>query len=607
MPNGKSPDTEVRAPIAPAVRIEGIDVRYDRARAALENVSFSLQRGAIAGVVGPDGAGKSTLLKCLAGLLSPGSGTVELLGLSWEEDRTQLQRRVAYMPQTGSVYDNLTVRENLELFAELYGVPAQSKQTRMTRLLEISGLAPFPDRLARNLSGGMKQKLGLICCLVAAPELLILDEPGVGVDVISRRELWRMYREFAASGSTVVLSTTYMDEADQCDQVVVLDAGRVLFADTPEAFRNEANGRVALCYPHMANARSLAARLIELDGVLDAIVAGNVVRVLLTRPFPEMKEVLTSVCADVEPETPTFGDAFALTLGGVKASTTSLPPFIEESPHESGEATVRVSHVWKLFGRFVAVRDVSFEAYRGEVFGLLGPNGAGKTTLFRMLCGVLPPSRGELLVAGTDATRAPVAMRERIGYMAQKFALYRELSPVENMAFYGRAYGVPGRVLRDRISQLLHSLELKPYAHLRSGDLPLGYKQRLSLACAIVHDPEIVFLDEPTSGVDPLARREFWRLINALAALGRTVLVTTHFMEEAEYCDRVIIMDSGEVVAQGNPLDITAQARRRDPSVRTFEDAFVVLLEELRGAKVSLTPGPSSDTDGVMSRQEGRR
>lgn len=573
-----------------ALVVQDLEVRYSHRRGAapaLHGVSFRLPRGIVAGVVGPDGAGKTTLLKCLAGLVRPSRGELQVFGRTWDSDRAWLQARVAYMPQTGNVYDNLTVRENLELFSELYGISRRTKPQVLERLLRISNLAPFPDRLARNLSGGMRQKLGLICCLVSEPDLLVLDEPGVGVDVLSRRELWTIYREYAAAGTTVVLSTTYMDEADQCDYSLVLDRGELLFAAPPAEFRALAADRVLTCRPPSGSARSLAARLSQLPGILDATVEGDTVRVLLAGSSAEVRASIGAMCPDVQPAAPEFGDAFALTLGTRQQEklASSLPAYIEETPAQEGaerKPTVRVAGVWKYFGDFAAVRNVSFAAYSGEVFGLLGANGAGKTTLFRMLCGVLPPSRGELIVAGADAAQSPIALRRRIGYMAQKFALYRELTVAENISFYGAAYGVPRRLLRERVDQLLSSLQLAPFASARAGELPLGFKQRLSLACAIVHNPDIVFLDEPTSGVDPLARREFWGLINALAARGRTVLVTTHFMEEAEYCDRVIIMEAGEVIAEGNPQEITRRARQRDPEVRTFEDAFVVLLRERR-------------------------
>ena len=571
-----------------AVRVERLTVRHRKgARPALDGVSFVVPRGVIAGVVGPDGAGKTTLLRCLAGLTLQTSGEVAILGLRWTEHRSALQQRVAYMPQTGNVYDNLTVRENLELFAELYGVPLAEKRARLEQLLEASNLAAFQRRLARALSGGMRQKLGLICCLVSEPDLLVLDEPGVGVDVVSRRELWNIYRDRAAAGTTVLLSTTYMDEADECDYVIVLDEGRLVYAAPPDEFRARAGGRVAVCHASQLPPRHLAARLADTPGLLDAIVEGDQVRVLLTDELARLRSSLAQVCPHVDQAAPRFSDAFVLAIGAksTSESTTRLPAFIQERrapSHEDHQEMVVVERVTKQFGRFVAVREVSFRAYRGEVFGLLGANGAGKTTLFRMLCGVLQPTRGRLLVAGADATRAPIALRQRIGYMAQRFALYRELTVAENISFYGRAYNVDGRALNRRIEQLLDSLGLRPLARTRSDELPLGFKQRLSLACAIVHDPEIVFLDEPTSGVDPLARREFWRLMNALAALGRTVLVTTHFMEEAEYCDRVVIMEAGRVIAQGSPAEILGRAWAIDSTARTFEDAFVILLQQHR-------------------------
>ncbi len=596
-----------------AVELVGVSVQYRSGRRgtmALRELTVQLPRRRIVGIVGPDGAGKTTLLRLLAGIVGAADGTVTVLGRDIRTAAAELKRHVAYMPQTGGVYDNLSVRENVELFATLYGVSGRERKNRIQELLEVARLGQFQSRLARHLSGGMRQKLALICSLLSNPQLLLLDEPGVGVDVMSRRDMWGIYRQAVQRGVTVVLSTTYMDEVAATDYAVVLDRGSLLYSGPPDQFTAQARGRVLSCRDGALQPRLLAARIASVPGVLDAVVEGDEVRVLVTERAEEVAERLRSAARETGRCTahvaePRFGEAFALALSEQREPT--VPPAFAPASRSSQEAAdgnatgsaggpthelqhtperarwqqpaIEVNNVRKRFGRFEAIKGVTFTVQKGEIFGLLGANGAGKTTLFRMLCGVLRPTSGELRVAGIDATRSPIALRRRIGYMAQKFALYGDLTPEENLWFYGRAYGLSRRQLAARVPSLLASFGLTPYSDVRSGSLPLGFKQRLSLACAVVHDPDMIFLDEPTSGVDPLARREFWQRINGFAAAGKTVLVTTHFMEEAEYCDRMVILVAGRLLAEGSPAEIRARARQFDPSVRTLEDAYVALIE----------------------------
>ena len=580
-----------------AVQLERVSVRYrsgPRETVALRALSLQIPPRRIIGVVGPDGAGKTTLLRLLAGILLPAEGAVTVLGRDLRTAAQVLKAEVAYMPQTGGVYDNLSVRENVELFATLYGLSGRERADRIAELLRVARLDPFQQRLARHLSGGMRQKLALICSLLSNPQLLLLDEPGVGVDVMSRRDMWQIYRQAVERGVTVILSTTYMDEVAATDYAVVLDQGDLLYAGPPETFTARARGRVLSCRHRSAEPRVFAARLAAVPGVLDAVVEGDEIRVLVQQEAEAVAKSLQAAGDEdchTEVAEPRFGEAFALALSERHGRVSIQMPRPADAPARSqnDKPAIEVRHVRKRFGKFEAIKGVSFTVRKGEIFGLLGANGAGKTTLFRMLCGVLRPTSGELRVAGIDATRSPVALRRRIGYMAQKFALYGDLTPEENLWFYGRAYGLSRRDLARIVPPLLESFGLTDYRDVRSGALPLGFKQRLSLACAIVHDPDTVFLDEPTSGVDPLARREFWQRINGLAAQGKTVLVTTHFMEEAEYCDRMVILVAGRVLAEGSPAEIRSQAREFDPSVRTLEDAYVVLIEheEQPGAKTT--------------------
>jgi ABC-2 type transport system ATP-binding protein len=449
--------------------------------------------------------------------------------------------------------------------------------------MHMTGLAPFTRRLAGRLSGGMKQKLGLACTLVRAPKLLLLDEPTVGVDPVSRRELWmivdRLVRE---EGMSVLLSTAYLDEAERCTEVILLHEGKVLDQGPPTATSARMAGRTwSVSMPGTRN-RDLQAELDGQPGVVDALVQGEHVR-LVTEEAGIPESVSQHAGIVVREAAPRFEDGFvdllrqrqgSLAHGSVMSST-SMP---EEKTADG--VVIRVSGLKRRFGDFWAVNGVDFQIRRGEIFGLLGANGAGKTTTFRMLCGLLPASEGHLEVAGLDLRHAASAARARIGYMSQKFSLYGNLSVAQNLDFFASAYGLSGGERRQRIDWAMSEFRLSDFATQLSADLPLGYKQRLALACALMHRPEILFLDEPTSGVDPLARREFWRRINALARQGVTVLVTTHFMEEAEYCDRLAIMATGRILATDEPAAIKALARTAEKPEPSMEDAFIQLVED---------------------------
>jgi ABC-2 type transport system ATP-binding protein len=453
--------------------------------------------------------------------------------------------------------------------------------------MEMTALGPFMHRLAGRLSGGMKQKLGLACTLVRSPELLLLDEPTVGVDPLSRRELWEIIVQLVNDqGLTVLLSTSYLDEAERCGHVVVLHQGKVLAQGHPSEVSGLAAGRTFLAQPSAGHtARWLQARVLDAPGVVDAVPDGGQVRFVRTAEAdgrPASDSPLAG--AAVTPAPPRFEDGFMVLLRRTAAQQHAAGPMTLDRPLErhDDEAVVQVRDLVRQFGTFAAVDHVSFDVRRGEICGLLGPNGAGKTTTFRMLCGLLPATSGTLRVAGVDLRYARASARQRIGYVAQKFALYGPLSVTENLAFFASAYGLRGGRKRDRIGWALQQFGLTPLAHLPSGQLPGGYKQRLAMAAALLHEPEILFLDEPTSGVDPLARREFWRRITGLAEQGVTVIVTTHFMEEAEYCDRVVILDAGRVLAQGTPAEIRSRAHPEGGRAPTMEDAFIAVVEAAR-------------------------
>jgi ABC-2 type transport system ATP-binding protein len=579
------------AAAADGVVLRGRDLRktFRREREvvqALDGVSLEAGRGALTALVGPDGAGKTTLLRLATGLLTADAGELQVLGINVAADPQQVQSRIGYMPQKFGLYEDLTVSENLNLYADLHGVSTAERRQRYPQLLEMTALGPFTGRLAGRLSGGMKQKLGLACTLVREPELLLLDEPTVGVDPLSRRELWQILGHLVhEQGLSVLLSTSYLDEAERCGAVVVLHEGRVLAQGPPAQVSERAAGRTFLVEPAAGwTARGLQARLLDDPGVVDAVPEGGQVRLVRASGEPVNDGPLTG--AKVTPVPPRFEDGFMVLLRQVVVA--GLQPAEAESAGYKPAATsedevvVQVRDLVRRFGSFTAVDHVSFDVHRGEVFGLLGPNGAGKTTTFRMLCGLLLATSGTLRVAGVDLRHARASARQRIGYVAQKFSLYGQLTVHENLEFFASAYGLRGGRKRDRIAWALKEFELASLARLPSGQLPGGYKQRLAMAAALLHEPEILFLDEPTSGADPLARRDFWRRITVLAEQGVTVIVTTHFMEEAEYCDHIVIMDAGRVLARGTPAEVRRHARPEPGRPPTMEDAFIAVVQEAR-------------------------
>jgi ABC-2 type transport system ATP-binding protein len=567
---------------------------------ALADVSFEAPHATLTALVGPDGAGKTTLIRLAAGLMAPAAGELEVLGIDVAREPQQVQDRIGYMPQRFGLYEDLSVQENLDLYADLHGVTTAERGERYPRLLAMTALGPFRSRQAGRLSGGMKQKLGLACTLVRSPALLLLDEPTVGVDPLSRRELWDIILHLVGGqGLTVLLSTSYLDEAERCGHVLVLHEGKPLAQGAPAEITAAARDRTFIADPPAGvAARSLQARLIDDPGIIDAVPEAGRVRFVRAAPG-EPEPTASGLRVDspgstsnlleelqVQPVAPRFEDGFMVVL---KRHLEQAPPAVamqldQALERHGGDAVVEVRDLVRQFGAFTAVDHISFEVRRGELFGLLGPNGAGKTTTFRMLCGLLPASGGSLQVAGVDLRHARASARQRIGYVAQKFSLYGQLTVLENLGFFASAYGLRAGRKRRRIDWAVAQFELGAMARLPAGQLPGGYKQRLAMAAALLHEPEMLFLDEPTSGADPLARREFWRRITALAEQGVTVIVTTHFMEEAEYCDRVVIMDAGKLLAQGAPAEIRALGRTDAQHEPTMEDAFIAIVREGRRA-----------------------
>lgn len=558
---------------SPLAELNAVSKRFKRAT-ALDGLTATIQPGRMTGLVGPDGAGKTTLMRLIAGLLIADEGTLSVCGFDPATQAHELHDAVGYMPQSFGLYEDLTVAENLSLYADLRGVTGQARAETFAKLLRFTGLSPFQDRLAGQLSGGMKQKLGIACAMIVKPKLLLLDEPSVGVDPVSRRELWGMVQDLLAQDIGVVWSTAYLDEAERCDDVLLLDEGKLLYAGAPGDLSARVEGRTFVMRAP-ADKRRVQAQAAAEPGVMDALIQGRSVRLVLNENVTPPD--------GAEPTPPRFEDAFLTLLeehGGAThphlAHPTGTTPAAQ--PHDGG-AVVEARGLTRVFGDFTAVDDISFAVTKGEIFGLLGPNGAGKSTTFKMLCGLLPPTRGQAHVAGIDLTTAPAEGRAKIGYMSQKFSLYGHLSVRQNLDFFSAAYGLKGKTRRTAITEAIDGYGLTPYAGDDAESLPLGFKQRLALACAIMHRPPILFLDEPTSGVDPLTRREFWRRINALAGDGVTVLVTTHFLDEAEYCDRLGIVFNGRMVAEGAPDALKDRFRAPALQEPTLEDAFISLIE----------------------------
>ena len=496
--------------MAEAVQIENLSVTFDKNIKALDNLSLDIEKGRITGIVGADSAGKTTLLRSITGLILPDCGKILTLNLNPVLKRDEINKKLGYMPQKFGLYEDLSVRENLELYAHLKEIPEENKEEIFKKLLNFTNLEPFQKRLAGRLSGGMKQKLGLACALLGSPELLVLDEPSVGVDPISRKELMKMVRELSFNDMTTVWSTAYMDEAQSFDMCIVMDRGKIIFKGKPQELSPDK--------------QEFQKRVIELMG--------------------GYKEHNSPVAKD-----------FDLEDNDIKFPVEAI-------------------NLEKRYGDFYAVRNNTFCIKKGEIFGLLGPNGAGKSTSFKMMCGLIKPTSGKARIMNTDIGENPTKARSYIGYMAQKFSLYGSLDIIQNLDFFASVYGLSGAKKKEQIEKTIEIFELEPYLKRDTKELSAGFKQRLALACAILHKPPVLFLDEPTSGVDPIARMEFWSHIKGLAQKGVTVMVTTHFMDEAEYCDRISLFFKGETIATGTPFELKEKAGARD-----MEEAFSTLIE----------------------------
>ncbi|WP_192454266.1 ATP-binding cassette domain-containing protein [Acinetobacter oleivorans] len=556
---------------------------------AIVDLNMQINKGELTALVGPDGSGKTTLLRLIAGLYKATSGLLNVLGIDVSKNPQAVQDRISYMPQRFGLYEDLSVQENLDLYADLHGVSKDVRGQRFKRLLEITDLTQFTQRLAGQLSGGMKQKLGLACTLVRSPELLLLDEPSVGVDPLSRRDLWIIIEQLVQEENlSVIISTAYMDEAEKCAQVYIMHEGKILKQGSPEQLKEIVSGQTWNIKPsEQIKARTLQAELLDNDvEIIDAVPKGAQVNFISRQKELSADTLPEGLKANARP--PELEDAFMLLLQQTQKQSKHISisdqafQLEQNNNLKSEQPIIVVKDLVRTFGDFTAVANTSFTVLRGEIFGLLGPNGAGKTTTFRMLCGLLPASSGYLEVAGKNLRTARAEARAKVGYVSQKFALYGNLTVLENLKFFGGAYGLSGKKLNQQIDKALERYDLKP--NIKSGDLPGGYKQRLSMAAALLHEPEILFLDEPTSGIDPLARRSFWYSIGELANQGITIIITTHFMEEAEYCDRIAIQDAGKLLALGSPQQVRNLASQ-DKHVGDMNEAFIAIVEQARALR----------------------
>lgn len=564
------------------ITLEGVEKSFPGLESpAVASLTTEIRSGAVTGLVGPDGAGKTTLLRMLAGLLKPSQGKMTVVGLDPLENDRQLHSILGYMPQKFGLYEDLTVIENLTLYADLRGVTGEERRQTFERLLTFTDLTRFTERLAGKLSGGMKQKLGLACTLVGQPKVLLLDEPGVGVDPISRRELWRMVHELASDGMLILWSTSYLDEAEQCREVLLLNEGKLLYSGAPQSLTQRMSGRTILVAAQTGTNRKLLQHALTLPEVSDGVIQGKYVRLIL-KPDVDHRQIpslLNQPNTDVMEAEPRFEDAFIDLLGGGPASESALAKIMPKVEGSHDETVIEAQELTKKFGDFAATDHVNFQVKRGEIFGLLGPNGAGKSTTFKMMCGLLVPSSGKALVLDMDLKTSSGKARQHLGYMAQKFSLYGNLTVEQNLKFFSGVYGLLGKTQRDKIADMTSAFNFSPILKQTPDSLPLGFKQRLALACALMHEPDILFLDEPTSGVDPLTRREFWLHINGMVDKGVTVMVTTHFMDEAEYCDRIGLVYRGKIIAAGTPDELKQQVATDENLNPSMEEAFIGLVQ----------------------------
>jgi ABC-2 type transport system ATP-binding protein len=557
---------------------------------ALNEVSFQVRPGEIFGFIGADGAGKTTAFKIIAGVLAHGGGEIRVLGKTPREAGPQ----VGYLTQPFSLYQDMSVDENLEYAGGLRDVQPTDFAARRERYFKLFDLSRFTDRLAGRLSGGMKQKLALTSALIADPALLLLDEPTTGVDPVTRRDFWDALTSLATGGMTIIVATPYLDEAERCHRVALMERGKIYDIDTPARFRSKMGlTRLEVEVEPLAKAEELLAASPEAEDVqrfgdrLDVMAANPEAAEADLRARAEsnglrMKEIRRSQ--------PTLENAFVGQLRKMRG-VQPTPHFPNPAPPANRrDIVIGAKDLNKTFGSFRAVKDFQLEIRNGEIYGLLGANGAGKTTAIKIICGLIEPTSGSVTLLGKSKGLRSAEVRSRIGYMSQKFALYDDLTIGENLDFYARLYGVDERVRRERKEWVLKLSELGGEEGMITKSLPGGWKQRVAFGAACMHEPEAIFLDEPTSGVDPLARRAMWRMINEFADRGAGIVVVTHYLEEAEQCNRLGFMVAGEIIAHGSPSEVKAGMKGSLSEIETDnpERALSTLKKKFGASRVSL-------------------
>jgi ABC-2 type transport system ATP-binding protein len=554
------PENRTAAPRQTAIRVGNLWKRYGPVE-AVRGINLEVNDGEIFGLIGPDGAGKTSTFQILAGVMEATSGTAEVFGAPARQARSN----TGYLTQSFSLYPDLTVAENIRYIGDLRRVPPDEIGKRGQRYLRMFDMDRFSDRLAGKLSGGMKQKLALACALVPEPRVLLLDEPTTGVDPVSRREFWDTLAHLAADGLTIVLATPYLDEAERCNRVALIHQGEIRQTGTPAELRASLNAsRMELHTSNLPKAERILTQMAGPDrDIIDVQRFGDRLDLLAHSP-EEARRVAGEALGkeglaidEVRIDQPTLENTFVATLRnlGERVHDEAFPG---RRDHRAlcGQVAIGATKLTKQFGSFTAVKNVTVDVQYGEIYGLLGANGAGKTTTIKMLCGLLAPTRGDMQLAGQRGGLRSGDVRQRIGYMSQKFSLYDDLSITENLEFFAGVYGVPEEERAEKMRWVISFSGLEGKDGDLVGSLPQGWKQRVAFGAAILHEPSVLFLDEPTSGVDPLARRAFWTMINRLADAGTAILVTTHYLEEAEQCNRLGFMVAGELVTEGTPTGI---------------------------------------------------
>ena len=589
-----------------AISTQGLTKRFKKLT-AIDGVNIGVKKGEIFGLVGPDGAGKTTTIQMLCGIMTPSAGAANVAGVDIIKEPGALGGRIGYMSEGFSLYGSLSIGENIDFFSELYQVGKEERFERKEKLLKFSRLTKFVNRHAEKLSGGMKKKLALSCTLMYSPEILFLDEPTTGVDPVSRREFWNIMHDFISEGVTVFVCTPYMDEAERCDRVALMYQGHILKCDTPQHLKSSLNNNLLAV---RTNALRQTVEIFRQNSNYGQVeIFGEELHLTVEDAAKEKKQVLSFLqtngiqVIDIREIIPSLEDIFVTSINEESKDNDGLNNQRKEigtynytrSINDTNTNSVEVKDLSKRFGDFIAVNNVSFKVRKGEIFGFLGPNGSGKSTTIKMLCGLHKPTSGNAYITGYNIADRAREVKSRIGYMSQKFSLYNDLTAEENIDFYAGIYGLTGAVLKERKSWVLEMAGLTGQENVITSDLSGGWKQRLALGCSILHQPEILFLDEPTSGVDPIARRQFWDLIYQLSDQGVTVFVTTHYMDEAEHCHRIAIIYYGNMIALGSPAQLKSEHSAGDISeVGTaqfsMEDLFISLIEaeDLKESRSSL-------------------